>query len=193
MKAARSVAAGATGLVIGYYALLLGGAVARFGALPDYIRLHDWPQNVWSVLTGFPTLEQAIPVALREPLLEVGHSVPDLPMAEWSVQVLPPNLVIVTLVAALLAIHWRLARNHCHPGGAILAAGGSVATALTSASLSWIACCAAPSWIVILAMLGLWIPTALSLEQYGPLAAATGLISLVLGLVLQIGAHRIRR
>jgi len=176
---------GAALLVVGYYLALLTGAMARFGQLPDYLRLHPWHRNVWDVLTGMPSLDWALAVALREPWIEVGRAVPDLPMAEWSVQILPANLLIVIIVARLLSLHWHLARHHCHPTGAVLAATGSVGTALASASLTWIACCATPSWVVILAMLGLWIPTALELESYGAAITATGVFLLLGGIALQ--------
>ncbi len=187
----KAVLRGTGLLVAGYHAALLAGAAARFGQWPDYVRLHPWGENVWSVLTGFPSLALAWPVALREPWIEVGRAVPDLPMAEWSVQVLPANLVVVTVVALLLAIHWRLARESCHPAGAILAATGSVGSALASASLTWVACCATPSWVVILAMLGLWIPTALELEPYGSALVGIGLVLLVAGIAIQIGRPRL--
>lgn len=176
---------GAALLVAGYHLALLGAAVARFEQAPDYIRLHPWFENVWSVLTGFPTLAQAWPVALREPWIEVGRTVPGLPLAEWSVQVLPPNLLVVAVVALLLSLHWRLAGRGCHPAAAALSATGSVGTALASATLTWIACCSSPSWVVLLAMLGLWIPTALSLDGFGPAIGAFGLALLGLGLGLQ--------
>jgi hypothetical protein len=175
-------------LTIGYYLALLAGAVARFGKLPDTLRLDPWLENVWSVLSGFPTLRQAWPVALREPLLEIGRSVPELPLAEWSVQVLPAKTVIVALAALLLASYWRLARRRYHPACAVLAGLGSAGTALASASLTWVACCSSPSWAVILAMLGIWIPTAMSFEPYGAPIIGTGVVLLVIALAIQIRA-----
>ena len=177
---------GAALLVIGYYLAQLVGAVLRFGQLPDYVRLHPWHRNVWDVLTGMPSLDWALPVVLREPWIEVGRSVPDLPMAEWSVHILPLNLLTVMVVAGLLSLHWRLTWQGCHPVGAALAATGSVGTALASATLTWIACCATPSWVVVLAMLGLWIPTALALDSLGPILSLTGLSLMVMGLLVQI-------
>lgn len=181
---------GAVLLVLGYYLAQLTGAMARFGQLPDYLRLHPWHRNVWDVLTGMPSLDRALPVVLREPWIEVGHSVPDLPMAEWSVQILPANLLIVVVVARLLSLHWHLARCHCHPVGAILAATGSAGTALASTTLTWIACCSTPSWVVVPAMLGLWIPTALELTPYGTTISGFGLFLLLGGIAIQAGPDR---
>lgn len=180
-------------LVLGYHLALLAVAMVRFRQIPDYVRLHPWHDNVWSVFTGFPTLESAVPVALREPWIEIGRSVPDLPMAEWSVQVLPPNLLVVSLVASLLALHWKLARRGSHPAAAAFSAGGGVGTALAATSLTWIACCSSPSWVVLLAMLGLWIPTALSLDHLGPVIGAAGLLLIGLGLFLQRFPSRLLR
>jgi len=172
-------------LIAGYYLTQLVGLMARFGQLPDYARLHPWLANIRDILVGMPNLETAWPVLLREPWVEIGHAVPDLPMAEWSIQILPTHLTVVVAVAILLGWHRRLARRHLRPAGIILAGGGATATLLTSATLTWVACCSTPSWVVILAMAGLWIPTALSLEPLGTVIGAAGLVALALSLVVQ--------
>lgn len=180
-------------LVAAYHAALLVVAVARFGQLPDYVRVHPWLDNVWLNLTGMPTLTQAVSATLREPWLEAGRAVPDLPLAEWSIQILPPNLLLVTLTAFLLAVQWRRARTCRSPAATALTATGSAGTALAATSLTWVACCSSPSWVVLLAMLGMWIPTALSLDYLGPVIGGIGLILLGLGLLLQYPQkHRLR-
>ena len=45
---------------------------------------------------------------------------------------------------------------------------GTVLVAMTNATMSWVVCCAAPSWVVGLAMLGLGVSTSLALETMGP-------------------------
>jgi hypothetical protein len=177
-------------LVVGYHVALLGILVARFGTLPDYTRFHPWIQNVWDVLTGFPTLAQAWPVALREPLFEIGRTIPGLPMAEWSVHILPAKLLVVALAALALSIHGHLSRRQCNPAAAFLTVTGSTGTALASAALTWTACCASPGWAVLLAMAGLWTSTALSLEPYGSAIAASGLALLGIGIAVQLRANR---
>ncbi len=177
-------------LVLAYYGLLLAGAVLRFEALPDYARFYPWAENIRGILTGTPSWRDALLIALDEPLFETGRTLPDYTIAEWSLTIVPDKLAAIAAVAALLAIHWHLARRSCRLGAAALSGAGSVASALTSATLGWTVCCATPSWVVILAMLGLWAPTAMAVEPYGPPITIAGLVLLGAGVVLQVRANR---
>lgn len=177
-------------LVLAYYGLLLAGAMVRFEAVPDYVRLYPWAVNVRGILAGTPSWRDALAIALDEPLFETGRTLPDYGISEWSLTIVPDKLAIVAAIALLLAIHWHLARSGCRLGAAALSGAGSVASALASATLGWTVCCAAPSWVVILAMLGLWAPTAMAIEPYGLPITIAGLILLGAGIALQLRANR---
>jgi len=177
-------------LILAYYGLLLAGAVLRFEALPDYARFYPWAENIRGILTGTPSWRDALLIALDEPLFETGRTLPDYTIAEWSLTIVPDKLAAIAAVATLLAIHWHLARRSCRLGAAALSGAGSVASALASATLGWTVCCSTPSWVVILAMLGLWAPTAMAVEPYGPPITIAGLVLLGAGVVLQVRANR---
>lgn len=177
-------------LVLAYYGLLLAGAMARFEALPDYVRLYPWAANIRGILAGTPSWRDALVIALDEPLFEIGRTLPDYGISEWNLTIVPDKLAIIAAAALLLAVHWHLARRACRLGAAALSGAGSVASALASATLGWTVCCATPSWVVILAMLGLWAPTAMAVEPYGLPITIAGLILLGAGVALQVRANR---
>ena len=55
--------------------------------------------------------------------------------------------------------------------------------AMTNATMSWVVCCAAPSWVVGLAMLGLGVSTSLALESMGPVLSIGGFSLLIAALI----------
>jgi hypothetical protein len=57
---------------------------------------------------------------------------------------------------------------------------------MTSATLTWVVCCATPSWIVGLAMLGMSSSLALWLEPFGKIINVLGLILVVWIILLQL-------
>jgi hypothetical protein len=57
---------------------------------------------------------------------------------------------------------------------------------LTSATLTWVVCCATPSWTVALAMLGMSSSVALLLEPLGVLMTVTGLCLMVFVIYYQL-------
>jgi len=46
-------------------------------------------------------------------------------------------------------------------------ASGAALVAMTNVTLAWVVCCATPSWVVGLAILGLGVSSSLWLEQFG--------------------------
>ncbi len=160
-----------------YYASLLGAMLLRFERLPNYITFYDWPGNVWRVFRGTPSLLDAFEIASDEWLIEIGlmnhaygHGI-----SEWSVTVLPAKLLLVVLAGALVAscavLLQRAPRASCPASlrhGALAATGGGAfLVGLSSATLSWVVCCATPSWVVGMALLGMSTGLANWLEPLG--------------------------
>ena len=173
----RRWAAILAGFVVFYYAALTAAMLIRFGNLPNYVTFYDWPANLWHIFASTPSLTDAIVIAHEEWLIEIGfmnyaygHGI-----SEWSVTVWPTKFVLVVLVGVLVAtcgvlVHAR-SRVACSVSarrGALAATGGGAfLVGLSSATLSWVVCCATPTWVVSLALLGMSPGLALWLEPLG--------------------------
>jgi len=183
------LAAGFLGL---YHLALLGAMLLRFGTLPNYVVWHDVWANYGHILAGTPSWTDRIPLMLAEPWFETGFRNPAFyNIAEWSFLVMPGKFLLMAGVSALLAtfVRLRAARRACTARfGTAMAGGGALVIGIVGASLSWILCCGAPSWIVILAVLGLSVPLALALEPLGALLATAGFLLLALALLRQARA-----
>lgn len=174
----------AAGILLAYHLLLALVVLARFGAWPNYFQVHPLLENLGLVLGGTPSWLDAIRIALQEPWLEFGYANPDYyGIAEWSYMILPSRLLLVALASLLLA--WSLGRARACPARAYSPAALNLAGAslvgLGCASLTWVVCCAYPSWIVLLAILGLDSALALKLEPWG-----LGLVLAGIGLQLAV-------
>jgi hypothetical protein len=185
----------AIGFVIAYNAMLLAALILRFGDLPNYWTLYDYPANVLRILGGTPSLTDALQIIRDEWLLEIGYMNRSFGngISEWSLTVLPSKLAVLLLVGALLATTVALAlpgpaAAACvapRKGRALGAAGGGAAlVGFSSATLSWVVCCAAPTWVVSLAMLGMSVPLALWLQPFGQVITAAGFALLLAAVVL---------
>lgn len=164
-------------IVIAYHLLLALIVLVRFDAWPNYFRVYPLLHNLELVLTGTPSWLDALGIAIQEPWLEFGYANPDYyGIAEWSYMILPSRLLTVTFASLLLALSWSRIKS-CP---AVSLAGASL-VGLGCASLTWVVCCAYPTWIVLLAILGLDTAVALQLEPWG--------LGIVLaGMGLQLGA-----
>jgi hypothetical protein len=172
------------GITALYYAALLGGLVLRFGHLPNYATAYDWPGNIARIFASTPSWSDAIAISRDEWLLEVGYmnTMFGHGISEWSMTLIPPKMAVIALLGALVAtISVLMAERSpaCATVGrrGILAAGSGAGAALigvTGATASWVVCCATPSWIVGLAMLGLSLSTANWLEPLGPWLSFAG-------------------
>jgi hypothetical protein len=183
-----------------YYAGLLAALVLQFDNWPNYATVHDWPANVARIFSSTPSLGDSVRIAREEWLLETGYLNTDfgLGISEWSLTLVPEKMLMMLAMGMILATIWALnaarARS-CSLGEAGTAAAttgvGAGLVALTGATMTWVVCCASPSWIVGLTMLGLSVATADWLEPVGfwlniagfALLAATALVM----------AHRIGR
>ncbi|HEX4110974.1 MAG TPA: ABC transporter ATP-binding protein [Stellaceae bacterium] len=183
------------GFVLAYYLAQLVVLELRFGHWPNYITFYDYPANVARIVRHTPSVLDMVPIVLDEWLVEVGYMNYDFGhgIAEWSLAILPPKLFAVTLLGAVLGFDlllWRRARPVCsaaqRPIAASAAGVGAVLFGLANISLTWVVCCATPSWVVGLTLLGFDSAVSLSLEPYGIWLALVGAL-LLAGATLWLG------
>ncbi|MEJ2181877.1 MAG: hypothetical protein P8Y28_16030 [Gammaproteobacteria bacterium] len=181
----------AFGFLVLYYAGLLLAAMVRFNEIPNYIEVYDIVEVYKQILVGTPALSDAIPILLDEAWFETGYKNPDYyGVATWSYMLIPPKMLLVLFAALLISTFVVLvtySRKHScsiknNKKLYTMAGVGTGLVGLTSATLSWVVCCAAPSWVVGLAMLGLSSTIALWLEPFGKLLSVVG-IALVIGII----------
>lgn len=181
------------GLPVVYVAAMIGSLMIRFGNLPNYVTFYDWPGNVVEIVRSTPSISDMLPIILEEWLIEVGYMNYDFGngISEWSMSVIPSKLAVVTVLGALLATVWVLARRDgaacsaATANGARAAAGvGAGLATVTSLTMTWVVCCATPSWVVGLAMLGVGTSTALVIENVGLWLTVAGLLMLIGAIVL---------
>ena len=171
-----------------YYVGLLLVTMLRFGEIPNYVVFHDVVRTYRLIFDGTPSLTDAIPILIDEPWFETGYKNPHYyGIATWSYMLIPPKMLLVFLTGglvatiAILAVTERRIACPALPARAYATAGmGTALVGLTSATLTWVVCCAAPSWVVGLAMLGMSVSLALWLEPFG-------MVLMLLGLVLVVG------
>jgi hypothetical protein len=158
-----------------YYLGLLASLIAKFGDLPNYVTAYDWLGNVARIFASTPDLTDAVHIAREEWLLEIGYlnTAYGKGISEWSLTLVPEKMLVILAMGMMLATIWALAAARASCGlaerGATAAATGLGAglVGLTGATMSWVVCCAAPSWIVGLAMLGMSVATANRLAPIG--------------------------
>jgi hypothetical protein len=161
-----------TTLVLAQLALL----VVRFQEFPNYLIVHDWPGNIARIVRMTPSVADMIPIMLDEWLIETGfmnygygHGI-----SEWSFVLVPAKTLVLLIVALLLATNallLRAVRRTCPLSARFAAvagaAGGAVMAGVASMTITWVVCCAAPTWIVGLALLGVSVATAFALQPIG--------------------------
>lgn len=164
------------GFVVAYYAGLVLVVVVRFGELPNYATLHDYAHNVLVIVRSTPSVRDMVPIIFDEWLLEIGYMNRDYGhgISEWSIQIIPPKFLIVLVLGALVATNLVLLRRFPQSCAGVARNCGLAATGLgaaligfTSITMMWVVCCAAPSWAVALAMLGVGVSTAFGLQPFG--------------------------
>jgi hypothetical protein len=182
----------ALGFVAAYHALLLVAMVLRFGHAPNFIKVYDIADAYRLTFAGTPSLRDAFGIASGEPWLDVGYMSPQWNMAEWSLMILPPQFALIAVTGCLLAtcgvLHAaRSARgSRTSAGSTLTAAIGAGLAGVANATLFWVVCCATPTWIVGLAMLGVSVSVAFMLQPIGPLLTAGGVALLVWAIVIQL-------
>lgn len=164
----------------------LAALAVRFGNLPNYITIYDWPGNVLRIVRSTPAWSDMPPIIAEEWLVEIGYMNDDygLGISEWALTLIPATMLLVFATGTLVGLLFVLLsqRRSCSRGDrlASTAAGGlgAALVALTSITMSWVVCCATPSWVVGLAMLGLGTATSLWLEPVGGWLALAGFMLL---------------
>ncbi len=175
------------GFVVLYYAALLLCVVIRFGELPNYVTLHDYIHNVMVIARSTPSVRDMAPIIFDEWLLEIGYMNRSYGhgIAEWSIEIIPPKLLVVVAVGALVAINALLLRgpSSCALGrrcSGLAAIGvGAALVGFTSITMMWVVCCAAPSWAVALAIVGVGVSTAFGLQPFGTAITLAGFVLLL--------------
>lgn len=175
-------------LTLGLFASLLLSQLAllvlRFQAFPNYLVVHDWPGNLARIARKTPSVTDAVSIMLEEWWIEVGSMsyVYGRGIAEWSFVVIPARaavmLVIAMLVATIAVLLLALRRTCPLPmrlAASAGALGGTFMAAMASMTITWVVCCAAPTWIVGLAVLGVSVSTAFALQPLGGWLTGLGL------------------
>src|SRR5262249_61027158 len=84
----------------------------------------------------------------------------------------------------------RAAGNTCGVfawlGSAVATGAGALVGGAAATTITWVVCCAAPTWIVGLAVMGVGVTTALALQPFGGSLLLVGLLMLVTSAILLI-------
>lgn len=180
------------GFVVLYYSGLLFLTMLRFGEIPNYVEVYDVFNVYGLILKGTPSLLDALPIMADEAWFETGYKNPAYyGVATWSFLLIPPKMLIVLLMGILLGLFIVLViysrESHCQLNAdkrMYAAVGvGSSFISLTSVTLSWVACCSTPSWVVALSMLGMSSTISLWLEPLGNILTVAGL-AILLGIII---------
>lgn len=170
--------------------------VLRFGDLPNYIINYDWISHVMLIIRSTPAIGDVLPIVFEEWWIEIGFMNYDYGngISEWSLNVIPSRLVMLFFMGGMITVLvlLRSGASCSMPTAttATAAAGmGTVLMCMTSAAMSWVVCCATPSWVVGLAMLGLGVSTSLALEDLGPTLFWSGFVLLMISLFLVSRTH----
>jgi hypothetical protein len=191
---------GIVGLCIAYYTLMLLALIVKFQALPNYINVFDWIENVLWIIESTPSVSDAMLIISEEWWLEIGFMNYDFGMgiSEWSMFVSPWKILSVAAFSALLLSYLLVLKYQakmCRPSVSLaskLSTGvGGLCFALTSLTMSWVVCCATPTWIVGLAIMGLGVSTSLAIEPIGIWLNVSGFMLMVLALYLVLNKEMV--
>lgn len=164
------------GFPVFYYLILLVSLLIRFQALPNYASMHDWLGSVIEIWRSTPSPWDMAPIIAEEWLFEIGRMNYSYGtgVSEWSLNIIPFKVLIVFILSSLISTVVALVRKERSRCSALKLRGasatgglGAILVSMTSVTLSWVVCCATPSWVVGLAILGLGVSTSLWLEQFG--------------------------
>lgn len=186
------------GLVVGFFAasqlLQLGLLVLRFQEFPNYLTVHDWFGNIVRIVRMTPSIADMVSIGLDEWLIEIGsmnfaygHGV-----SEWSFVVVPARAAVMLTIALLLAtdvVLLRSVRRTCslseRLAASFAATSGALMAGLSAMTITWVVCCAAPTWVVGLAVMGVSVATAFELQAIGGWLSLLGIMLLAtIGLML---------
>jgi hypothetical protein len=176
-----------------YYVFMLLALIIKFQALPNYISVFDWVENVSWILVSTPSLKDAFLIISEEWWIEIGFMNYDfgLGISEWSMFVSPWKILSVLGFASLVVTYFIVMRYRsqvCSPAvnysSKITTGLGGLFFGITSLTMSWVVCCATPTWVVGLAIMGLGVSTSLSIEPVGFWLNALGFILMFIALYM---------
>jgi len=162
--------------------------IVRFQTFPNYLVVHNWLGNVARILRKTPSLIDRISIGLDEWWIELGsmnfgygHGV-----SEWSFVLLPSKAATLAVVALLLAANvvlLRAVRDSCSLSARLsasaVAGGATLLAGLSTMTITWVVCCAAPTWVVGLAVAGVSVATAFAIAPIGGWLTLFGIGSLI--------------
>jgi len=164
------------GFIVFYYIGLLLITMLRFSEIPNYVEFYNIPLVYAQIFAGTPSLTDALFILVDEAWFETGYKNPEYyGIATWSYMLIPPKMFLVGLTGLLLStltvLHLHSKKLSCPVQNSkqmyTTAGIGTGLVGLTSATLTWVVCCATPSWIVGLAMLGISSSFVLLIEPFG--------------------------
>ena len=176
------------GLVLAFLfqVIMMIALIVRFQDLPNYVTFYDWIGNVAWIIQSTPSWSDMAPIIWEEWLIEIGYMNYDYGsgISEWSLNVVPSRLFVLFILGAMVSLCLALVRrDSCEAGASTTLRAttglGALLVAMTNATMSWVVCCATPSWVVGLAMLGLGVSTSLALETMGPVLTYAGFGTLI--------------
>lgn len=194
----------AVAFFIGFQLLQLALLIVRFQAFPNYLTLHDWPANIARIARMTPSVADMIPIMFDEWLVEVGSINYSFGrgIAEWSFVLIPGKAVIALGIAALVATNlvllraaWKTCGILARLGSPVATGAGALVAGAAATTITWVVCCAAPTWVVGLAVMGVGVTTALALQPFGGWLVLLGLSTLVTSAILllrQLSGRRSR-
>jgi hypothetical protein len=180
---------------VGFHGLQLGMLMVRFEAWPNYAAVHDWPANVARIVRSTPAISDMIPIILDEWLVEIGSMNYSFGrgIVEWSFVLIPGKAVVVLATAVLVATNLALLRaagKACAMSARLASAAatgaGALAVGAAATTITWVVCCAAPTWVVGLSVMGVGVTTALALQPLGGWLSLLGLSVLVASAILLV-------
>ena len=92
------------GFIVLYYGGLLLVTMIRFQEIPNYVEVYNIAQVYQQIFEGTPSLKDALRILVDEAWIETGYKNPDYyGVATWSYMLIPPKMVIVIIMSALVA------------------------------------------------------------------------------------------
>ena len=183
------------GFVVLYYTFLMLLTILKFQEIPNYLIFHPIFHIYHEIIQGTPSWQDILMIAKDEAWLETGFKDPNYyGLATWSYMLIPPKMFMVLIMGLLLGVFAVLMLTSRKYGCAMkqgkkLYATAGVSTtfvSLTSATLTWVVCCATPSWVVALTMLGMNTTMALLQKPFGVVLMSIGLGLMLLVVLLQL-------
>lgn len=180
-------------LSIVYYMAMLLALIIKFQALPNYINVFEWRENVLWILESTPSLRDALLIISEEWWIEIGFMNFDFGngISEWSLFVSPWKVLGVMVFFSLLVTYGLVLRDRrqvCTRGlnyaSKISTGLGGLFFGITSLTMYWVVCCATPTWVVGLAIMGLGVSTSLMIEPLGFWLNALAYILMIFALLM---------